>query len=240
MYRCSCGKDYKRLRPFQEHRAFCEILKTCKNESIEHLQDTPSHIDMWLAMKTLIKKNEKLENDVKILTQWIKKQKKKLSLVDWLNDNFKLCKNGLDIIKESELNEEDLHMVFQNNFIEGMVHILYRLINEHQEKAIKAFDQKLNTLFIYSNSGWKLLDNDELKDIINIIHRKLQIQLINYTKKHERQFNDLSRNDSWYKNISKVMGCGSNNNSHIKKIGFKLYNRIRYNLKNIIQYEFTF
>jgi len=216
------------------------MLKASKNENVEHLLDVPSQLDIWLAMKILIQKNENLENQVKELKCWIKKQKNKLSLIDWMNENFKLCKDSIDIIKESELNEEDLHMVFEHNFIEGMVHILYRLINEHQEKAIKGFDQKLNTLFIYTNSGWKLLDNDELKDIINIIHRKLQIQLINYTKKNERQFNDLTKNDNWYKNISKVMGCDSNNNSSIKKISFKLYNRIRYNLKNIIEYEFSF
>lgn len=240
MHICSCGKQYKRLKNFQQHRAFCEMLKASKNENVEHLLDVPSQLDIWLAMKILIQKNENLENQVKELKCWIKKQKNKLSLIDWMNENFKLCKDSIDIIKESELNEEDLHMVFEHNFIEGMVHILYRLINEHQEKAIKGFDQKLNTLFIYSKSGWKLLDNDELKLIIGIVHRKLQIQLINYTKKNERQFNDLTKNDNWYKNISKVMGCDSNNNSSIKKISFKLYNRIRYNLKNIIEYEFSF
>lgn len=241
MHTClTCGKEYKRLRNFQEHRALCEMLKKTGNESVNHLLDVPSLIDMWLAMTSLIKTNEKLEKKVRKLECWMKKEQKKLCLIDWLNENFKFKQSGIDMIKESELNQEDLYMIFEHDFIEGMVYIIHRLINQCSEQTIKAFDQKLNTLFIYSAGEWKILDKDEFKSIVKIVHRKLYLQLNNYNKINERRVCDSPNNEDWYKNISKVMGNNLNYESSVKKISFKLYNRIRYNLKHVIEYEFTF
>jgi hypothetical protein len=121
-----------------------------------------------------------------------------------------------------------------------MVYIIHRLINQCSEQTIKAFDQKLNTLFIYSAGEWKILDKDEFKSIVKIVHRKLYLQLNNYNKINERRVCDSPNNEDWYKNISKVMGNNLNYESSVKKISFKLYNRIRYNLKHVIEYEFTF
>ena len=55
MHTCTCGKKYKRLKNFQEHRALCEMINLASHqENIGHLTETPSLIDMWLAMKVLI------------------------------------------------------------------------------------------------------------------------------------------------------------------------------------------
>ena len=66
MYTCSCGKEYKRLKPFHNHRATCELLELSKqntNENISHLteMDVPSSLNMWLALQTALKKIDKLE-----------------------------------------------------------------------------------------------------------------------------------------------------------------------------------
>ena len=237
MHRCSCGKEYKRLKNFQEHRALCEMLKVSENENVEHLNNIPSQTEMWFAMKKLIKKNERLEKKINELTSWVKKQKKKLSLIDWLNDKCKCSNCVIDIINESELNQEDLSMVVEHDLIKGIVFILERLINEYTERPIKAFDQKLNTLFIYNTNGWKLLDDDELKKFILTIRSRLIRELKTYTGINQTRI-DMSDTDEWYLNISKVMGY--DDNELVKKVRFKLYDKIKYNLKNIIEYEFTY
>ena len=237
MHQCSCGKEYKRLKNFQEHRALCEMLKVSENENVEHLNNIPSQTEMWFAMKKLIKKNERLEKKINELTSWVKKQKKKLSLIDWLNDKCKCSNCVIDIINESELNQEDLSMVVEHDLIKGIVFILERLINEYTERPIKAFDQKLNTLFIYNTNGWKLLDDDELKKFILTIRSRLIRELKTYTGINQTRI-DMSDTDEWYLNISKVMGY--DDNELVKKVRFKLYDKIKYNLKNIIEYEFTY
>lgn len=239
MHTCSCGKEYTRLKNFQEHRALCEMLKVSGNENVEFLHDIPSQLDMWLTMKVIIKQNQKLQNEMKNLKSWVNKQKKKLCLIDWLNDKYKPANDYLTWASGVELNEEDLYMIFEHNFVGGITHILNRLLND-TTMPIKAFDQKLNTLFIYSDGKWGIMDHDNFKNIIRIIHRKLYTQFNLYNKKNERKVNDTENNDKWYKNVSKVMGGNLNYDTSVTKIRLKLYNQLKYNLKSVVEYEFTF
>lgn len=240
MHTCSCGKEYTRLKNFQEHRALCEMLKVSGNENVEYLHDIPSQLDMWLTMKVIMRQNQNLEKEIKNLKSWVNKQKKKLCLIDWLNEKYNPATDYLTWARGVELNEEDLYMVFEHNFVGGVMHILTRLLYNNNASPIKAFDQKLNTLFVYFDGKWGIVDNDNFKILIRIIHRKLYTQLNLYNKKNEHCVNDISNNDAWYKNVSNVMGGNLNYDTSIKKIRLKLYNQLKYNLKSVIEYEFTF
>ena len=148
MHICSCGKQYKRLKSFQEHRALCEMIKLASiNENKEHLLDTQSTLDMWLAMKVLINKNTRLEKEVKKVRNWVGPQRRKLSVIDWLNERAPPEINYTDWVESITLDQEDLEMVFQHDFIGGIYHILCRQLPvcEGLDLPIKAFDQKLNT-----------------------------------------------------------------------------------------------
>tara|TARA_B110000046_G_scaffold140034_2_gene146565 strand:- start:5822 stop:6544 length:723 start_codon:yes stop_codon:yes gene_type:complete len=240
MHTCSCGKEYTRLKNFQEHRALCEMLKVSRNENVEYLHDIPSQLDMWLAMKVIIRQNINLKNEMKNLKSWVNKQKKKLCLIDWLNEKYKPVNDYLTWISEVELTHEDLYMVFEHNFVGGIIHILSRLLCNNNTVPIKAFDQKLNTLFVYFDGKWGIMDHDILKNITHIIQRKLYIQLNLYNNKNKCQVNDTSNNDTWYKNVAKVMGGDLKYDTSVNKIRLKLYNKLKYNLKNVVEYEFTF
>ena len=64
MYECSCGKPYKRLKPFQTHRAICELMRLSKNsqQDVSHITEMPSQIDMWLALKSALVQIDVLKN----------------------------------------------------------------------------------------------------------------------------------------------------------------------------------
>ena len=243
MHICSCGKPYKRLKSFQEHRALCEMIKLATaTENKDHLLDTPSTLDMWLAVKVLIQKNIQLETEVKKLRNWVSTQRKKLSVIDWLNERAppEICYP--DWIESITLDQEDLEMVFQHNFIGGMFHILCRQLPLCQgfDLPIKAFDQKLNTLFVYNKKKWSVMDRDDFKKLISSLHHKLQKQFNIYNKMNENLINNFSKNDIWYKNISKVMGGPLSYDISVGKISFKVYNYLKFNLRAVTKYEFTF
>jgi hypothetical protein len=58
-------------------------------------------------------------------------------------------------------------------------------------------------------------------------------------KKQQRMDYNLIDED-YYKNITKVMGGGLTREVSTKKISFKIYNYLKFNLRNIVQYDFTF
>ncbi len=243
MLTCSCGKQYKRLKPFQEHRALCEMIHLASaEEKKDHLLDIPSPTDMWLAMRVLIRKNAHLEKEVKKLRGWVSTQRKKLSVIDWLNDSPKPVLNYTNWIENITLDQEDLEMIFEHNFIGGMFHILCRQLPLHSDinHPLKAFDQKLNTLFVYDGEKWSVMDRDDFKNLVGLVHQKLQRQFTIYNKKNERLINNFNQNDTWYKNISKVMGGPLPYDISIGKINFKVYNYLKFNLRAVTKYEFTF
>ncbi len=239
MYSCSCGKEYKQLRSFQEHRSMCEVIRSTKQRNIDYLTEVPSMVDMWFIVKNLTKKCQSLESEVKKLKNYINKEKKKLSIIDWLNNNFKVKTDCLNYFKTVQLCQEDLQMIFKHGFINGMLIILTNILTISKEH-IKAFDQKLNTLFVCNCNGWKILDHDDFKKLVEIIHKKIYQELSIYNKNNVMIIDDLSNNDTWYKNIKKVTGGNIDYDDSVKKIRFKLYNQIKYNLKNVIEYEFSF
>lgn len=243
MHTCTCGKTYKRLKTFQEHRALCEmLLLASEHESKDHLLETPSLIDMWLAMKGLIRKNAELEKKIATLQNWISTQKKKLSVIDWLNDHSKPECSYQEWVDTIILDENDLEMIFQHNFIGGMFHILSRQlpITSDIELPIKAFDQKINQLFIYKNKTWSIMDKDDFKKLVSTIHHKLHRVFSEYNKKNEDIINNFSKNDEWYKNVSKVMGGPLSYDKSVSNIHFKIYNYLKFNLKSVTTFEFTF
>ena len=77
MHVCSCGKLYKRLKAFQEHRALCEMIRDNRTDIVDDMS-TPSVRELWLVLKILITKNEKLEKRVKELNVLANRERKKI------------------------------------------------------------------------------------------------------------------------------------------------------------------
>ena len=247
MYKCSCGKEYKRLKPFHNHRATCELLKLSKtsNEDVSHLTnlDTPSTFDMWLALQTALKKIEKLEKKIESQQRWITRQRKKVCVIDWLNENCKPNIIFTNWYKNLEITSEDLNLIFKHDFIMGINYILQKKLPIKSEKnfPIRSFQQKIGELFTFNGESWELLDIDEFSRMIDFIHKKIHSVFVHWNKLQQKRI-DYGNNvdETYYKNISKVMGGRYSREETLRKIKIKIYNYLKFNLKNIVQYEFTF
>jgi len=76
--------------------------------------------------------------------------------------------------------------------------------------------------------------------LIDKFHKKIHTLFVKWSDKKQKRmdFNDID--ESYYNNITKVMGGSLSRIASTKKISFKLYNHLKFNLRNIVQYEFTF
>ena len=61
-----------------------------------------------------------------------------------------------------------------------------------------------------------------------------------WNKEKQRYMDYESIDEGYYKNVQKVMGGKYSRDETLRKIKFKLFNYLKFNLKNITQYEFTF
>ena len=172
MYKCSCGKEYTRLKPFHYHRATCELLALSKEtkQDVSHLtkMDVPAPLEMWMALQSALLKIEKLEKKIESQDRWIKRQKQKMSIIDWLNKNY-FIEQSYDMWLDSiTLNRRDLQLIFDHDFVGGVSYIIQRYLPvKNQEKfPLRAFEQKLNTLFVFNGKTWEMMDTDMFGKII--------------------------------------------------------------------------
>jgi len=242
MHTCSCGKKYKRLGNFQRHRAFCEMRRFSANSTESHLLDQPSTTDLWLVVQVLLKKVTKLENTVAVQKKWICKQKKKLNLMDWLNGNCTPRQDYITWARNVEFTRRDLHLFFDHNFVGGMYRVLEKnlSLNDGHLLPIRAFDQKLNTLFAYSEGQWRQIDQDEFRVVIGTLYNELKRVFHMYRLENASMIDNPVTNETYLNNLRKVMGGPYEYDVSISKISCKLYNHLKLNLKKIVEYEFTF
>jgi len=237
MYRCRCGKEYQSKTWFQNHRALCELLEDSKKDDI--YDDLPSKIEMWACMKVILKKYEKMEKKIKEHEKYIKTLKRKINIIDWLTDNYKPSINYNEWISNIDITHVDLEILFNNGYIEGIYSLLVKCL-KIDIPPIACFDQRLYTFFIYKNDRWEHFDIEDFTKLIRNISFKF-IKMFKTWKDENKLFIDQYKNfDIVQKRYIEIMGGRYEDEINTKKLNSKLYKYLKFNLKNIVTYDFTF
>ena len=188
-----------------------------------------------VSIANSFKKIDKLEKKLENQQRWIQRQKKKISIIDWLNDNCNPNVNFKQWYSTLNITSQDLNFIFEHDFIQGLNYILQRKLPIKNEInfPIRSFQQKLNELFIFNGDTWELLDIDEFSKMINHIHKKIHTVFAEWNKIQQKRI-DYGNNvdETYYKNVSKVMGGKYSREEALRKIKFKLFNYLKFNLKS--------
>lgn len=258
-YRCKyCNRAYKLKPNYDKHYLLCDILsktsisktsisKTSlsKTTKVNNADDyVPSLRDMFTIILELTAKNSQLEQKVEELSKWAESKKKKLNVIDWLNEKY--TKN----IKYSEwlagiiITRTHLEAVFNSDMATGCYEIIQNLLSLRiieENTPIKAFDQKENILFIYTDDNkWEMMSQPMFANLMNILAKKLLTEFIQWQNENK---NKMSQDDFSYKyarNVQKIMGGNLTQEQLHMRVKKELYNYLKMNLRNVVEYEFSF
>ena len=230
VHNCSCGKTFQRLTAFKRHRGICEILREkthIQKKELEETSDIPPLGDMWLIIKTLVEENDKLKKELKKIKANVGIQNKRIKVLDWLNVNIKPEIDYEEWLNKINIVEKDLSKIFEMGFINGMIDILENINKEH----IKAYNQKPNKLYIYTNGEWKIIDLYDFKTLILKIQRSLVLLFIKWSNDNEKIVSDHQSNEYLNKSIA-VMGGKKGFSATIKPLYNKFYRSIKIDFKD--------
>ena len=149
-----CSKAFGRISALQNHSAFCAIRhqgKYAAKNSTDEL-DIPPLRDMYIVLQKLVLENEKLHKKIAQLEKLTNKEKKRISLVDWLNVNKKPNIDFVDWVKKISVTQHDFNRVLTVNIVNLIMDIIKNNILSN-EVPICSFDQKLKTIFIYTEKS---------------------------------------------------------------------------------------
>ena len=260
-----CGKGYTKKTSLEKHVLICSIIYKSKRElkiEEEESTDIPSHKELYNIIKELTFKINQLEEKVTLQQKFIDKKKKKINVVEWLNNNVKTVQVFDDFINNSIIiNEEDVIFMMNNSFLDTLDKVFAENLSREKQKTaipIFCFSEKQNTFYIYSNTinsntnpnpntqqttpqSWMELNRNDCIRFLNIIYSKIFKKLMEWKKDNEQNLNGSEKlEDIYIKTVSKIMSIEFKNEATLSKTKTILYNILKTDMKNIIEYQFDF
>ena len=248
-YVCNyCGREYSRHYAFKSHQNLCELMHMTSDErrvELEEQADMPDNrklYDMVLALTSIVKKqNEKINKHENIIQRT---QKEKLSVIKWLDDNARPSQSFDDWFQSMTFDESDLNCILEKGHIKGMLEIIENRspVNSINTLPIRSFKQKKNKLYAYDGEKWQVMLPDQLKRFIGntskSIRRVFHVWVDENQEKIDNVHSDFST--TYLEKLSKVNGGKLETDQIHSRINNGLYDHLKYDLQNVIEYEFTF
>ena len=234
---CFCQKVYINNASFEKHKLLCQIKHDKYDEEKKIDTKNLTHLVCYL-----IKNNLKLEAELAELKKWIQTKKKKFAVLDWLNENY-IPSQDIDKWKTSvTVNRLHLNYLFKNNYTDGVMNIIkdYLPLSDENYLPLKSFDQKDNTIFIYQKGKWIVLEHSEFEKIVQSISKKIITEFKNWQDENEDKLYNDDFSVIYIENVRKIMGGKHTVDQQNSIIHRNLYKYLKMNLKNIIQYEFSY
>jgi hypothetical protein len=249
-----CGKSYTRRGSLDKHIILCELINRSKKSSliIEEDDPLPSQRKMYQMILELGKQYNKLEEKVDELNKWVIKKKKKINVLEWLNANMVPDIYFDNLYDTVSIVDDDVRFLFDNTFNDTLNEIFTRTLYENQSQSptstpipIFAFVQKSNRFYVYDiidgEKTWIEMPKEKLIKFLVKIQMKLA-KTFHYWKKQNQK--EISENDSLSiicdKASIKLMSVDFKQESTLSKIRSSMYNKMKVDMKALIEYEFEF
>ena len=246
-----CGKGYKTRINLEKHLVLCELVHKSKRTALNDDEEMtmPSQKQMFQMLLELGQKYSKLEEKVDEINKWVVKKKKKINVLEWLNVNIIPNLIFENLTDKIQIIESDLEFLLQNSFLDTINEVFARTIYNisETENPIFAFAQKSNIFYIYDTNDssnqpvWLELSKDKLIRFLNKMQMKMSKSFYEWRKKNAEKIRD---NDSLStlcdSAVLKIMSTEFKQDSTLSKMKITMYNKMKTDMKALIEYEFEF
>jgi hypothetical protein len=121
-----CSKSYTRKLYYDRHVICCNLNAMANIQDkrvLEEINDTPSTRELYLIIQELVKKQNKMEEELKSLRKYTDRVKRNIDVIEWLNSNSSPSEfnSWRDLI---DVNREELDYIFKCGMVAGIVNIL--------------------------------------------------------------------------------------------------------------------
>lgn len=247
---CSlCGKKYKTSINLNKHKILCDTLTRAKKKNLtEDFVETepiPTQKQMYKIILDLSLKCNYLEEKVENMQKWVDRRKKKLNIIDWLqNQQVKPEKMFEEWYKQTFILKEEIEILLHNSFIQVFTEIIQRIFTSSNCKEVQipiyASIDKQNILYIYKNTiqtqvqtqvqnrKWIEASKEDILEFFKQIHFQMVKAFLEDKKKNEEKINESdSLADVYNKTNIKLMSINWREEETCNKCKTILYNKIK-------------
>ena len=184
-----------------------------------------------------------MEKKIKDLSKWADMKKKKINMVDWLNqhqltEEGKEQKNWEEFLLEIKVERRHLENLFQTDYTIGILKVLQDFLTMDQSEPIKAFDNKFNVLFVYCDNKWNILTEQMFQQLINNVVKQLLNEFVTWQTENADRMDQDDFAIKYSINVKKMMGGNLTREQVYAKVKLDLYKYLKVNMTNIMEYQF--
>jgi hypothetical protein len=228
MHKCLfCNKHYERAKCLRKHYVKCSIIH---NANILNCGE-----ELFEVMKDLMKTNNNLLERVRKLETFSNKDKKRINVVGWLNEN-KSSVTFERFIEGIEINKKAMKLVYENGIIEGLIQLLSNELREIESKPLYCFEQKSYALYVKEVESWVEISTETFRNKIFYLQRKI---LKKFREENSIDKLETDREHNIYnKRLMNI--CVDKLGVKIKNIKNDIYRINKQNINKIVKYDFEF
>lgn len=237
-----CGKSYKLKTNLDKHYLLCDLIYSRKTVEDETL---PSQKQMYQIILDLSQKYNKLEEKLNEINRRIIKTKK-INILEWLNENLQPDLIFENITEKIIITTSHIEYLFYNSFYDTLNEILISIYTlDEMNNPLFAFAKKSNTFYIFDKitdkNVWTEMSNDKLTRFLNKIQIKISKGLQDWKKNNLQKIQEREDLSNLYdKTIIKLMKLDFGENTILLKTKKIMYDKMKSNIKSMVEYEFEF
>ena len=198
-YACPlCNKQYTKKSSLEKHNILCDFrYKTAREKQVEleEMEDIPTYNDLVKIVQQMAIQMAKMEEDMKEMSKWVTKKKRKIDVISWLNGNIHASVGFTEWMHQYiQVMPQHLDVLKENNAYFTMQRIL-----EDNLKTLVApiycFTLRPSTFYCceLGESGqvqWKKMENEQLFHLFRKVHFQLTRYLANWKTEHKKEMNE--------------------------------------------------
>ena len=177
-----------------------------------------------------------MENELASLKRIVNRSKNKLTILDWINDNYENHDDFNTWFQSIDVEDKDLQFIFNNDLVDGIYQIITSQLNiENDTSPMLSFVQKPNILYIYQDKKWCVMTSTHFESCVNDINSKIIKQFKVWQDDHQYELSINKYGDDYYPSIvNKIMGGVQSRSALYSKIRSKLYHHNKIDLKDVM------
>jgi len=194
------------------------------------------------SLSQLTKRVEKLEDENTKLKKWVSREKKKVSVQQWLLNNWTPRTDYITWQQNIKFTQQDLQNVFKHGFAAGAFYAIQRQLplGLHKSFPIIGFKQRGMVFYVYIEGKWRIMEKHELETLAQHINSQLFVSFTAWENENPGIMDTEEGRKLWNKNLKKILLPPEKQDGIIKKIRNRLFQYLQMDLKNVTEYEFSF
>jgi uncharacterized protein (DUF2267 family) len=225
------------------------MRKSVKERQLENEEraDTPTVRALYEVILELTNKMTTMERQIKELSKLADYKKRKINILDWLNETQQPDNETAieDFIVRLRVERKHLEHLFQHDYPSAVLQVLQEALPLNlggcESHIIKAFDQKTNVLFVYSKTEaqWIIMPEQIFKTLLHQLDKQILAAFVNWQKENTAKMEQDDFAMKYAQNVKKVMGGNLSRDQIYSRIKIDLYKYLKVGAKNITEYEFV-